>query len=69
MRSASESDRFIADLLEESYLHFAGHKETFELEAIYARYEELSRLETVAAARRRPRPSSGASRARASSGT
>jgi len=42
-----ESDRFIADLLEESYLHFAGHKETFELEAIYARYEELSRLETV----------------------
>ena len=42
-----QRDRFIADLLEESYLHFAGHKETFELEAIYARYEELSRLETV----------------------
>jgi hypothetical protein len=41
------ADRFIADLDEETYLHFAGHKETLDLEPIYARYEELTRLETA----------------------
>jgi hypothetical protein len=41
------ADRFIAELDDETYLHFAGHKETLELEAIYARHEELTRLETA----------------------
>jgi hypothetical protein len=42
-----EADRFIAAIDEEYYLHLAGHKETLELEAIYARHEELTRLETA----------------------
>ena len=41
------ADRFIAELDEEAYLHFAGHKETLELEPIYERHEELTRLETA----------------------
>src|SRR5436190_20726680 len=41
------ADRFIAELDEETYLHFAGHKGALELEAIYARHEELTRLETA----------------------
>jgi hypothetical protein len=49
-----EADRFIAELDEEAYLHYAGHKETFEVEAIYARHEELSRLETVQRLREAP---------------
>ena len=40
-------DRFIADLDEEYYLHFAGLKETLDVEEVYARYEELTRLETA----------------------
>jgi hypothetical protein len=50
----TEADRFIAELDEEAYLHYAGHKETFEVEAIYARHEELSRLETVQRLREAP---------------
>ena len=42
-----DADRFIAELDEEYYLHFAGHKETLELEAIYERHEELTKLETA----------------------
>ena len=42
-----EADRFIAELDEEYYLHFAGHKETLELEPIYERHEELTKLETA----------------------
>jgi hypothetical protein len=49
-----EADRFIAELDEEAYLHYAGHKETFEVEAIYARHEDLSRLETVQRLREAP---------------
>ena len=64
-----ESDRFIAELDEEAYLHYAGHKETYEVEAIYARHEELSRLETVAAAAGGAGRSCAASRASASSAT
>jgi hypothetical protein len=41
------ADRFIADLDEEYYLHFAGHKDTLDVEAIYERYDELTRLETA----------------------
>ena len=40
-------DRFIADLDEEYYLHFAGLKETLNVEEVYARYEELTKLETA----------------------
>jgi hypothetical protein len=40
-----EADRFIAELDEEYYLHYAGLKETFELAPIYERHAELTRLE------------------------
>ena len=42
-----DADRFIAELDEERYLHYAGHKETLEIEPIYERHEELTRLETA----------------------
>jgi hypothetical protein len=42
-----EADRFIAELDEEYYLHGAGHKETLDLEPIYERHEELTRLDTA----------------------
>ncbi|HEX7626286.1 MAG TPA: hypothetical protein VF379_04455 [Gaiellaceae bacterium] len=42
-----QADRFIADLDEEYYLHFAGLKETLDVEQIYERYDELTRLETA----------------------
>jgi hypothetical protein len=40
-----QADRFIAELDEEYYLHYAGLKETFELAPIYERYAELTKLE------------------------
>jgi hypothetical protein len=43
-----EADRFIAALDEEYYLHFAGHKEAFELEPIYERFADLTTLEACA---------------------
>ena len=39
------ADRFIAELDEEYYLHYAGLKESLELEPIYERYADLTRLE------------------------
>jgi hypothetical protein len=39
------ADRFIAEEMEEYYLHFAGLKETFELEPIYERYADLTQVE------------------------
>jgi len=42
-----DADRFIAELDEEYYLHYAGHKDTLEIEAIYERHENLTRLETA----------------------
>jgi hypothetical protein len=38
-------DRFIAELDEEYYLHYAGHKDTLDLKPLYDRYPELSTLE------------------------
>jgi hypothetical protein len=38
-------DRFVAELDEEYYLHYAGHKDTLDLKALYERYPELSTLE------------------------
>jgi hypothetical protein len=43
------ADRFIAELDEENYLHYAGLKETLELEPIYARYAELTSLDNARA--------------------
>jgi hypothetical protein len=42
-----DADRFDAELMEEYYLHYAGHKETLELESIYERHADLTRLETA----------------------
>src|SRR5881392_3612963 len=44
-----QADRFIADLDEEFYLHYAGLKETLDLEPIYGRYPELTELERAQA--------------------
>ena len=46
---SENADRFIAELDEEAYLHFAGHKETYDLVPIYERHEELTKLETAQA--------------------
>jgi hypothetical protein len=40
-----DADRFIAELDEEYYLHYAGLKDRLELESIFARHPELTRLE------------------------
>jgi len=44
---STDADRFIAELDEEAYLHFAGIKETYELAPIYERHEELTKLDTA----------------------
>ena len=41
------ADRFLAELDEEYYLHYAGLKPDFELRAIYERHADLTDLETV----------------------
>ncbi len=41
------ADRFVADLDEEFYLHYSGQKETLDVEQVYERYEELTRLDTA----------------------
>jgi hypothetical protein len=41
----AEADRFIAELDEEYYLHYAGLKDRLELEAIYERHADLTELE------------------------
>ncbi len=46
-RFREESDSFIRDLDEEYYLHFAGLKETLDVEQVYERYGELTKLETA----------------------
>ena len=45
----ADADRFIAELDEEAYLHYAGHKETYDLVPIYERHGELTKLETAQA--------------------
>jgi hypothetical protein len=44
-----DADRFIAELDEEAYLHFAGHKATYDLVPIYERHADLTKLETALA--------------------
>ena len=46
---SAEADRFLAELDEESYLHFAGLKETYDLAPIYERHERLTELDTALA--------------------
>ena len=46
---SGEADRFIAELDEESYLHFSGQKETYDLAPIYERHERLTDLDTALA--------------------
>ena len=48
-RFRDRADRFIAELDEEFYLHYAGLKEELELAPIYDRYSELTRLEQAQA--------------------
>jgi oligoendopeptidase F len=42
-----DADRFMAELDEEFYLHYAGLKETFDLAPIYERHARLTELEQV----------------------
>ncbi len=44
---SADADRFIAEVDEESYLHFAGIKESYDLAPIYERHERLTTLETA----------------------
>src|SRR5262245_47465933 len=40
-----QADRFMAELDGEVYLHYAGHKESLDLEAIYERHSDLTTLD------------------------
>jgi hypothetical protein len=42
-----DADRFVAELNEEFYLHYAGLKPTLDVEPVYERHEELTRLDTA----------------------
>jgi hypothetical protein len=44
-RFRAEADRFIAELTEEEYRHYAGLKERLELEPIYERHADVGSLE------------------------
>ncbi|HEU5476593.1 MAG TPA: hypothetical protein VFU64_02055 [Gaiellaceae bacterium] len=46
---SAEADRFLAELDEETYRHFAGLKETYDLSPIYERHQRLTELETALA--------------------
>ena len=46
-RFRDRADRFIADLDEEYYLHYSGLKDTLDVEEVYERYDDLTRLETA----------------------
>jgi hypothetical protein len=48
-RFRDRADRFIAELDEEFYLHYAGHKEKLELTPIYERFSDLTQLDQALA--------------------
>ena len=48
-RFRERADRFIAELDEEYYLHYAGHKEKLELAPIYERFTDLTQLDQALA--------------------
>src|SRR3954451_18240188 len=50
----ADADRFDAEIGEEYYLHYAGHKDTLEIEQIYERHPDLSKLETARSLRDAP---------------
>ena len=46
---SADADRFLAELDEETYLHYAGLKESYDLAEIYERHERLTQLDTALA--------------------
>jgi hypothetical protein len=46
---SADADRFVAELDEETYLHYSGQKETYDLAPIYERHERLTQLDTALA--------------------
>jgi hypothetical protein len=46
---SADADRFLAELDEETYLHFAGIKETYDIAPIYEQHERLTELDTALA--------------------
>src|SRR5579862_7948812 len=46
---SADADRFIAELDEETYLHFSGQKDRYELTPIYERHGDLTTLGTALA--------------------
>jgi hypothetical protein len=50
-----EVDRFVAELDEEHYLHYAGHKDTLDIEEIYERHATLTQLDTATSLEGGPR--------------
>jgi oligoendopeptidase F len=46
---SADADRFLAEMDEETYLHFSGQKETYDLAPIYERHERLTQLDTALA--------------------
>jgi len=59
-----EAESFVSALDREYYVHFAGHKEAFEIEEIYERHSTLFRRETVEQLRERLEGLSGDARRR-----
>ena len=48
-RFRDRADRFIAELDEEYYLHYAGHKDKLELAPIFERFTDLTQLDQALA--------------------
>jgi hypothetical protein len=46
-RIREQAEQFLAERDEEEYLHFAGHKPDYDLEAVYERHADLTSLETA----------------------
>jgi hypothetical protein len=46
---SAEAEQFSSEVDEESYLHFSGQKETYDLAPIYARHARLTELDTALA--------------------
>jgi hypothetical protein len=44
---SAEAERFSSELDEESYLHFSGQKETYDIAPIYERHARLTELDTA----------------------
>jgi hypothetical protein len=44
---SADADRFVAEIDEESYLHFSGRKDTYDISPIYERHERLTQLDTA----------------------